>query len=237
MLGGLCGVAAAQTADTKVLSNQILPKDTYFYMSVPSVQEMKATFEDSSAGRMWADPALEEFKAELNNALSGEVSDAFSKIHDAIGLTVEEFRGLVDSIKSIEHLGRLKRKLMLSNREADFEVQRDAIVAKLAEKKGGKERDTVNTYAELARRGIGKFAAEHRKFASLALEADGFDYGGPMTVALTHSMNAAGATEAGMRNNVIPGARMLSVVTMKFTADVTEPMPSMISPIAQKSGP
>ncbi len=94
MLGGLCGVAAAQTADTKVLSNQILPKDTYFYMSVPSVQEMKATFEDSSAGRMWADPALEEFKAELNNALSGEVSDAFSKIHDAIGLTVEELMAI-----------------------------------------------------------------------------------------------------------------------------------------------
>lgn len=94
MLGGLCGVAAAQTADTKVLSNQILPKDTYFYMSVPSVQEMKATFVDSSAGRMWADPALEEFKAELNNALSGEVSDAFSKIHDAIGLTVEELMAI-----------------------------------------------------------------------------------------------------------------------------------------------
>ena len=67
MLGGLCGVAAAQTADTKVLSSQILPKDTYFYMSVPSVEEMKSTFEKSSAGRLWEDPALEEFKAELKD--------------------------------------------------------------------------------------------------------------------------------------------------------------------------
>ena len=94
MLGGLCGVAAAQTADTKVLSNQILPKDTYFYMSVPSVQEMKATFEESSAGRLWQDPALEEFKAELNNAFADEMADSFSKIHDAVGMTVAELMAI-----------------------------------------------------------------------------------------------------------------------------------------------
>ena len=94
MLGGLCGVAAAQTADTKVLSNQILPKDTYFYMSVPSVEEMKATFQESSSGRMWEDPALEEFKTEMNSAFAGEVADSFSKIHDAIGLTVEELMAI-----------------------------------------------------------------------------------------------------------------------------------------------
>ncbi len=94
MLGGLCGVAAAQTADTKVLSNQILPKETYFYMSVPSVEEMKSTFQNSSAGRMWEDPALEEFKAELNTAFAGEVADSFSKIHDAVGLTVEELMAI-----------------------------------------------------------------------------------------------------------------------------------------------
>ena len=90
MLGGLCGVAAAQTADTKVLSNQILPKDTYFYMSVPNVEDMKSTFEESSAGRLWEDPALEEFKAEVQTAFADEVSDSFSKIHDAVGMTVEE---------------------------------------------------------------------------------------------------------------------------------------------------
>ena len=84
MLGGLCGVAAAQTADTKVLSNQILPKDTYFYMSVPSVEDMKATFENSSAGRLWQDPALEEFKKELQDAFADEMADSFSKIHDAL---------------------------------------------------------------------------------------------------------------------------------------------------------
>lgn len=90
MLGGLCGVAAGQTADTKVLSNHILPKDTYFYMSVPSVEGMKDTFQNSSAGRLWADPALEEFKAELQSAVADEVEDSFSKVYDALGLTVNE---------------------------------------------------------------------------------------------------------------------------------------------------
>jgi len=90
MLGGLCGVAAAQTADTKVLSNQILPKDTYFYMSMPSVEEFKAAFKGSSAGRLFDDPALEEFKAEVKNALGSELDDSLSKVQDAVGLTVEE---------------------------------------------------------------------------------------------------------------------------------------------------
>ena len=44
-------------------------------------------------------------------------------------------------------------------------------------------------------------------------------------------------TNTGIRKNVMPGARMLITVTMKLTADVTEPMPSMISPMVQKSGP
>ena len=90
MLGGLCGVAAAQTADTKVLSNQILPKDTYFYMSMPSVEGFKESFEKSSAGRLFADPALEEFKNELKSAFNSELSDELSGVHDALGLTYDE---------------------------------------------------------------------------------------------------------------------------------------------------
>jgi len=90
VLGGLCGVASGQTADTKVLSNQILPKDTYFYISMPSVEGFKESFENSSAGRLFNDPALEEFKAEIKNALGGELEDSLSKVHDALGLNIDE---------------------------------------------------------------------------------------------------------------------------------------------------
>ena len=44
-------------------------------------------------------------------------------------------------------------------------------------------------------------------------------------------------TNTGIRIIVMPGARMLSAVTMKLTAVATEPMPSMIKPTAQKSAP
>jgi hypothetical protein len=35
-------------------------------------------------------------------------------------LTVEELRGLVDTVKSIEHLGRLKNKLLTAKKDRDF---------------------------------------------------------------------------------------------------------------------
>ncbi|MCA9012438.1 MAG: hypothetical protein KDB01_21960 [Planctomycetaceae bacterium] len=94
MLSGLCSIATAQTADTKVLSNQMLPKDTYLYVSTPSVEALKESFEGSSVGRMFADPALEEFKNEVINAFNGELQDELSNVHDALGLTCEELMAI-----------------------------------------------------------------------------------------------------------------------------------------------
>ncbi|RLT21234.1 MAG: hypothetical protein DWI29_02340 [Planctomycetota bacterium] len=94
MLGGLSGVASAQTTDTKVLSSEILPRDTYFYLSMPSVQGFKESFENSSSGRLFADPALEEFKAEVSNAFSSEMQDSLSQINDALGLTADELMAI-----------------------------------------------------------------------------------------------------------------------------------------------
>lgn len=89
ILVGLCGAASAQT-DTTVLSQSILPKDTYIFMSVPSVEDMKTSFAESSAGRLWADPAFDEFKTEITTAFGEDMSEGFAKVHEALGLTVEE---------------------------------------------------------------------------------------------------------------------------------------------------
>ena len=43
-------------------------------------------------------------------------------------------------------------------------------------------------------------------------------------------------TNTGMRISVMPGARMLRMVTMKLTAVATEPMPSMIEPDGPEVG-
>ena len=41
----------------------------------------------------------------------------------------------------------------------------------------------------------------------------------------------------GIRMSVMPGARMLSTVTMKLIADVVDPMPRNTMPMTQKSTP
>jgi len=43
--------------------------------------------------------------------------------------------------------------------------------------------------------------------------------------------------KTGIRMRVMPGARQLRIVTMKFSAEVTDPMPNMMIPMAQKSAP
>lgn len=91
MLGGLCSTALAQTSeDSKVLSSSILPKDTYLYLSVPSVADMKEQFMESSAGKMWEDPALADFRAELEKAFSAEMEQGMSQVQEALGMTVQE---------------------------------------------------------------------------------------------------------------------------------------------------
>jgi len=90
MLGSLGGVVTAQTADTKVLSSQILPKDTFFYMSMPSVTRFAEEFSKSSAGRLWADPSLDEFKTQVQDAFASAMEEDFTKVNEALGLTVDQ---------------------------------------------------------------------------------------------------------------------------------------------------
>jgi len=91
MLGGLCSTALAQTSeDTKVLSSSILPKDTYLYMSVPSVSDMKEQFMESSAGKMWEDPAMADFRAELEKAFASEMEQGMAQVQEALGMTLQE---------------------------------------------------------------------------------------------------------------------------------------------------
>jgi hypothetical protein len=95
LLGSLCGTAAAQTeTDTKVLSSAILPKDTYLYISMPSVESFKEAMTASSAGRLWADPAMDAFKEEMKGAFSSEMDEAFTKIQENLGLSVEELMNI-----------------------------------------------------------------------------------------------------------------------------------------------
>lgn len=116
-------------------------------------------------------------------------------------MSIEEFRGLVDSIKQIEHLGRLKEKLLTAADNRRFADVVGLMVRSIEEHAGDKQannrtRDTLGNKAINLFKG---FVASHRKVASLARELDGFQDAGPVWTYFIQSMNAAGDKEASMR--------------------------------------
>lgn len=87
----LFNATASQAQSAKVLSDQILPQDTYLYLSFPSVAALKQHFTASSMGQLWNDPALDDFKAEVTNAFEGELDEGLIKFQEALGLSLWEF--------------------------------------------------------------------------------------------------------------------------------------------------
>lgn len=116
-------------------------------------------------------------------------------------MTVEELRGLRDTIKQIDHLGRLKNKLLTAKDNRDFKTTVDGLVASITENAHGRVVDnrTRATKKDQAIRLFKGFVASHRKMASLAREMDGVKDAGPMWETFIRTMNEAGDKEASMR--------------------------------------
>lgn len=130
-------------------------------------------------------------------------------------MSVEELRGLIDSIKQIEHLGRLKEKLLTAQDNRRFSDIINQIVESIEESSNHRQvnnrtRDTIGNKAIRLFKG---FFAAHRKTASLARELDGYKEKGPMWEYLIRTMNKAGDREASMR------------------ADATERLAALLDPI------
>lgn len=119
-------------------------------------------------------------------------------------MTVEEFRGLVDAVKNIEHLGRLKKKLLTAAENRDFDEVKGLLAGTIRE-----NAKTILPEARKSDRGplvaIGRlfkgFFASHRKFASFARQFDGWKDGGPVWDNLVRNMNERGDVEAVAREN------------------------------------
>ncbi len=60
---------------------------------------------------------------------------------------------------------------------------------------------------------------------------------GGMAVISRNATTSVIQTNTGIRSSVMPGARMLRMVTMKLNAEASEAMPSICRPTAQKSTP
>lgn len=116
-------------------------------------------------------------------------------------MTVEQFRGLVDTVRNIEHLGRLKKKLLTAQGEREFAEAVDTAAASIRANAKGKKPVKLesNTALDRAAEGVGEFFAMHRKVASLLREMDGFKDGGVLWELLMRPLNAASNAEASMR--------------------------------------
>lgn len=116
-------------------------------------------------------------------------------------LTVEEFRGLVDTVRQIEHLGRLKHKLLTARDQRAYEAVRDEIAGSIREHSQGREADTRTPTTNMGRavQGLKRFWAAHIKAATWARVMDGGKDGGPMWEYFVRSANERGDQETTMR--------------------------------------
>lgn len=116
-------------------------------------------------------------------------------------LTVEEFQGLVDTVRQIEHLGRLKNKLLTAADQRTYEAVRDEIAGSIRENAQGREADTRTPTTNMGRalQGLKRFWASHIKAATWARIMDGGKDGGPVWEYFVRSANERGDMETTLR--------------------------------------
>lgn len=132
----------------------------------------------------------------LEPAFDAETIEALGRTHYK-NLTVEELRGVTDAVRNIEHLGRLKKKLLTARDAREFA----AIVEEASEsirENGGEARPVELEEPKGVMPWLEGLRAQHRKFASLLRQMDGGKDGGPMWSILGRAMNEAGTREAVM---------------------------------------
>lgn len=132
----------------------------------------------------------------LSPAFDAETIEALGRQHYK-NLTVEELRGITDAVRNIEHLGRLKKKLLTAKDAREFA----ALVEEASESirdNGGEERPRELEEPSGVMPWLEGLRAQHRKMNSLLRQMDGGKDGGPMWALLGRTMNEAGTREAVM---------------------------------------
>lgn len=116
-------------------------------------------------------------------------------------MTLDEFNALVDAIKNIEHLGRLKYKLVQNARKRELAAAATEIGEAIADNATGEvpARLEKNSVKDRVFDLVNGFLYMHRKFASLIRQMDGWKDGGVLWDYFVKTMNDAGDREAVMR--------------------------------------
>ena len=136
------------------------------------------------------------YKPDVPPALEAE---AFRKSYK--DMTLEELRGLRDTIQQIEHLGRLKQKLLTAHDQREFEQIRDEMAYSIQKNSKGRKADnrTPNTVLGEKLVAVKHFFAAHIKAATWARIMDGGKDGGPVWEYLIRTANDSGNKEVAMR--------------------------------------
>lgn len=116
-------------------------------------------------------------------------------------MTVEELRGLNDTIKQIEHLGRLKNTILTAVDKRNYDAIRDDIAQTIADNAatGGKNTRTATDWLGSKLQAIKQFGASHIKVATWARIMDGGQDDGPVWRYLVRPANDRASQETTMR--------------------------------------
>ena len=77
-------------AQNAVTAERRLPRETYAFLSIPSVSELKSRWAESSGGKLWSDPAFAEFGADFKDAITEQASDLLTQFEDDLGVSAVE---------------------------------------------------------------------------------------------------------------------------------------------------
>lgn len=116
-------------------------------------------------------------------------------------MTLEAFRGLVDSVKQIDHLGRLKNRLLTAKDQRTYEAIRDIITTSIIENAGDRKANTRTPTTNTGRaiQSVKNFWASHLKASIWARIMDGGQDGGPVWEYFIRSANEAANFETHER--------------------------------------
>lgn len=135
-------------------------------------------------------------------------------------MTLEEIRGLRDSIKQIEHLGRLKNRLLTAKDQRDFDRAASEMAASIIAN-GGKARPVELEGPNPVVDWFAGAAAQHRKLASLFRQMDGNKDAGPMYELIGRGMNERGTAEDVMVEKATVRLRDIYAPILKLKGGVT----------------
>jgi ribosomal protein S18 acetylase RimI-like enzyme len=111
-------------------------------------------------------------------------------------LTVEEFMGVTDALKQIEHLATLKNRLLKAADAREFAVVRDAVVSVIREKNPANPLPLEFRPGDERMRHVSDWFASHRKMSDIAQQLDGYADGGPVWEAFIRPINEAADVQA-----------------------------------------